>query len=204
MATDPLILTIDQGTSATKCLLVGATGTVVSRAAAPVAVQYPQPGWVEQSPQDVWRSVMDAVRACLDGQDGDRVIAVGLSSQRESALVWERATGTPLGPLLGWQDQRTAPAARRLRAQGADPKIRERTGLPLDPMFSALKVQWLLDEYDPQRRRGKLGELCVGTVDAWLTRRLTGADRIEIGNASRTQLFDIFELDWSGALLEPF
>src|SRR5215470_2697963 len=132
MATDPLILAIDQGTSATKCLLVDARGTVVSRAAAPVAVLYPQPGWVEQSPEDVWRSVTEAVQACLDGQDADRVIAIGLSNQRESAIVWERATGTPLGPMLGWQDQRTAPAARRLRAQGAEAKIRERTGLPLD------------------------------------------------------------------------
>jgi glycerol kinase len=204
MTAEPLILAVDQGTSSTKCLLVDAAGTVVSRAAANVGVRYPQPGWVEQSAEEIWRSVVESVRACLAGHDPRRVVGVGLSNQRESALVWQRRTGEPIGPVLGWQDQRTVPAARRLRARDVEAQIRARTGLPLDPMFSALKAQWLLDEYDPRRDRARRGELCLGTLDAWLIHRMTGTPRIEIGNASRTQLFDVFALGWAGELLDLF
>jgi glycerol kinase len=167
-------------------------------------VGYPQPGWVQQSADEIWHSVEEAVGACLRGHDPGRIVGVGLSNQRESALVWERDTAKPVGPMLGWQDQRTAPTARRLRAQGADATIRARTGLPLDPMFSALKAQWLLDQYDPDRDRSRRGELCAGTVDAWLIHRMTGTPHIEIGNASRTQLFDVSTLGWCPELLDIF
>jgi glycerol kinase len=132
------------------------------------------------------------------------VEAVGLSTQRESLLLWDRASGIPLGPMLSWQDQRTAPAAARLSDNGAGGLVRERSGLPLDPMFSALKAGWLLDRYDPDRRRARNGELSLGTVDSWLLSRFGGAHTIEAGNAARTQLLGIRTRDWDDELLELF
>jgi glycerol kinase len=217
--TEPLILAIDQGTSSTKCLLVGADGEIVARASSPLGIAYPQPGWVEQSADEIWASVTDSVAKCLVGQDARRVVAVGVSNQRESALLWERATGQPVGPVLGWQDQRTVDRGARLRAEGAAAWVRQVSGLPLDPMFSALKAGWLLDRYDPDRSRSARGELCLGTVDSWLVARLLGnatstsggatgrrgtAHRIETGNAARTQLLDVRKQAWSLELLELF
>ncbi len=199
-----LVLAIDQGTSSTKCLLVGADGQVEARAAAAVEIAYPQPGWTEHDPEDIWTSVVAAANRCLDGHDPSQVAAVALSVQRESMTLWERSTGRPVGPLIGWQDQRTAQAAARLRLDGAANQVRGISGLPLDPMFSALKAQWLLDRYDPQRVRSSRGELCLGTVDSWLLYRLTGRHRIELGNASRTQLFDVRRRSWSEDLLKLF
>ena len=201
---EPLLLAIDQGTGSTKCLLVGSDGRVVSRVASPLNVEYPEPGWVEQSPDGIWRSVVEAVAACLRGHDSNQVAAVGLSNQRESVLLWERASGRPLGPILGWQDQRTSAECERLRLAGLGSTVRQLSGLPLDPMFSASKAGWLLDRYDPDRRRSAAGELCLGTIDSWLMRQLVGGDTIEIGNASRTQLLDVRRRKWSPELLEIF
>lgn len=202
----PLILAVDQGTSATKAVLTDPEGSVLASASVPLAGAYPRPGWVEQSAEEVWRSVTEAVRDCLAGHDPAAVAAVGLSTQRESVLLWDRATGEPVGPLLGWQDRRTADDCARLLADGAGPGVRAATGLPLDPMFSALKAKWLLDTYDPDRTRARRGELCLGTVDSWLLWRLGGgADHvIEVGNAARTQLLDIRRRDWDENLLALF
>ena len=138
-----------------------------------------------------------AVAACLSQTDPSAVRAVSLSTQRESVVLWERASGRPLGPLLSWQDQRTAERAARLRAEAAAATVRAVSGLPLDPMFSALKAAWLLDAHDPDRARARRGDLCLGTVDSWLLSRLGGDHVIEIGNASRTQLFDVRERRWA-------
>jgi len=192
---DALVLAIDQGTSSTKCLLVDGTGLVVRAATAPVAIHYPQPGWVEQDAADILDSVLIAAARCLDGIDRDAVIAVGFSTQRESALAWDPVTGKPTGPVLGWQDQRSRPICDGLREAGHAGTIREISGLPLDPMFSAAKIRWLLD-----RSPGA----AVGTVDAWLLAALTGAHQIEIGNASRTQLLDVRTGTWSADLLGLF
>jgi glycerol kinase len=134
----------------------------------------------------------------------DRVVTVGLSTQRESTLLWERATGEPLGPVLGWQDTRGAELCARLRSQGHADRIREVTGLPLDAMFSASKATALLDQYDPDRSRSSRGELCLGTVDSWLLWRLGGQHLVEAGNAARTQLLDIGTCRWDPWLLEVF
>ena len=139
----------------------------------------------------------------VGGLEG-RVIAVGLSTQRESAVVWDRASGCPLAPVLGWQDRRTGPAARDLLNTGIGPRVRTISGLPIDPMFSALKFGWLLDEIDSDRSRSAAGAVAVGTVDSWLVDQLTGEHRIEAGNASRTQLLDLGTVDWSNELLELF
>ena len=206
MTAAPLVLAVDQGTSATKALLIDGAGSVVGSASAPLTAAHPRPGWVEQSAEEIWQSVTRAIETCLRGHDPRRVVAVGVSSQRESCLLWERSSGQPLGPMLGWQDRRTAPACTKLLAEGLGPAVRTTTGLPLDPMFSALKAQWLLDTHDPDRTRARRGELCLGTVDSWLLWRLSGraAHVIEVGNASRTQLLDVRTRDWDERLLDVF
>jgi glycerol kinase len=185
------VLAIDQGTSATKAVLVDAAGEIVARGSAPVSLSTPRPGWVEQDAEEIWASVRSAVGQCLRG--GQAVAAVGFSTQRESLLLWDRRTGEPLGPMLSWQDQRTDSTTLRDHAD----EIRAISGLPLDPMFSAAKARWLLDAY------GREG-VCLGTVDSFLLTRLGGDHVIEAGNAARTQLLDVRGLDWSPELLELF
>lgn len=198
------VLAIDQGTSATKCVLVDGQGRIVAKAAAPVGERYPQPGWVEQDAEEIWGSVRAAVAECLAQRDGARVVAIGLSTQRESALVWQHADARALTPLLSWQDQRTVGLRDRLAAEGAEPLVRARSGLPLDPMFSALKIRWLLDGMDRERRAARSGALRAGTIDAWLLARLGDDDGIEVGNASRTQLLDVQRGSWDEDLLNLF
>jgi len=190
-----LVLAIDQGTSSTKCVLVDRSGAIVRETSAPVPIRYPRPGWVEQDAEEILDSVLAAATQCLNGLDRKAVTAVGLSTQRESAVVWDRGTGRSAGPVLGWQDQRTRASCDVLREQGLAGRIREISGLPLDPMFSAAKLRWLLD-----RSPGA----AAGTVDAWLLYALTGSHQIEVGNASRTQLLDVRAGKWSPELLDIF
>jgi glycerol kinase len=204
VASSPLVLAIDQGTSSTKALLVDAEGRVVARATAPLSEAQPSPGWVEQDAGELWQSVRAAVAACVDVGVAQRIEAVGLSTQRESLVLWDRRTGEPLGPLVSWQDQRTAGQCRELAAAGAGPLVREVSGMPLDPMFSALKARWLLDTYDPGRQRARAGELCLGTVDSWLLSRFGGGHVTEVGNASRTQLLNVDTQRWDDRLLDLF
>src|SRR3954463_7740741 len=192
MSSPDHILAIDQGTSATKAVLVDSGGAIVARGSAPVALHTPRPGWVEQDANEIWASVQGAVAACVGER---RVAAVGLSTQRESLLLWDRATGEPLGPMLSWQDQRTVADCARLH-EHAD-QVRALSGLQLDPMFSATKARWLLNTY------GRTG-VRLGTVDSFLLFKLGGGHVIEAGNAARTQLLDVREREWSPALLEIF
>jgi glycerol kinase len=184
-AADPLVLAIDQGTSATKAVLVNQAGRVVAHASADVPVRHPRRGWVEQSPADIWLSVQRSVTDCLPGTDQRRLIGLGLSTQRESLLLWDRRTGETCSELISWQDQRTAAMCHHY----AD---------------SAAAVRWLLDHVDPDRIRAARGDLCLGTVDAWLVHQLTGDHQIEVGNAARTQLMDIRTCRWSPRLLDLF
>jgi len=204
MPREPLILAVDQGTSATKALLVDGRGEIVSHGSSPVGIAHPRPGWVEQSATEIWESVRAAVAACVQNRDTHAVAGVGFSTQRESLVVWDRATEEPLGPMLSWQDQRTRQECEVLRARDREGVVRATSGLPLDPMFSALKAQWLLDRYDPDRARSRRGELCLGTVDSWLLSRLGGEHVIEVGNAARTQLMDVRNRRWDDELLEFF
>jgi glycerol kinase len=198
------ILAIDQGTSATKCVLVDAAGKITAKAAAPLGERYPQSGWVEQDADEIWASARTAVKLCLEQQPQARILAVGLSTQRESALVWQRSDARAVTPLLSWQDQRTLELRDRLANDSVAEMVRARSGLPLDPMFSALKLCWLLDEIDPQRTRAASGEWCVGTVDAFLIARLGGEHVVEAGNASRTQLLNVHNCEWDDDLLALF
>ncbi|NGN62595.1 glycerol kinase [Streptomyces sp. A7024] len=198
----PLLLAVDQGTSATKALLLDDAGEVVARASAPLSQTHPEPGLVEQDAQELLDGVRTAVADCMKGVEPAAVAGVALSTQRESAVLWDAATGQPVAPLVSWQDQRGGERMAQLADAGEE--IRRRTGLPLDPMFSALKMAALLDEHDPARRRSATGELRLGTVDAFLLYALTGNLVTEIGNASRTQLLNLATGDWDDELLGLF
>jgi glycerol kinase len=200
--TGPVVIAVDQGTSATKLIATSDTGTVIATRSAGLAASHPRPGWVEQSAADILTSVTDGLAWSLSEYGGSRIAAFGLSTQRESAVAWDDATGEPLSPVLGWQDRRTIGRARELAAHAG--RVREISGLPLSPMFSALKFSMILDMIDPDRARARAGRIKLGTVDSWLIRSLTGESRIEAGNASRTQLVDIRTSDWSDELLDLF
>lgn len=198
------VLAIDQGTSATKAVVVGRHGELVARASVPLGLRHPRAGWAEQDPAEVWQSVQQAAGQVLAGVVPGQVVGVGLSVQRESMLLWDRVTGEPLGPLVGWQDTRGAPLCAKLRARGHEARVRSLTGLPLDAMFSASKAAALLDQHDPDRSRSLRGELCLGTVDSWLLWKLGGRHVAESGSAARTQLLDITSRNWDQWLLDLF
>lgn len=199
------ILSIDQGTSATKCVLIDKRGRIAARGSSPLGEIYPAPGWVDQDPEAIWDSIGKAAIACLGGKDPACVEAAALSTQRESMLLWDRATGKPISNLVSWQDRRSVKDCEALQQAGHGQLVRERSGLPLDPMFSALKAKWLLDEYDPKRERAKKGEICLGTIDSFFLSRFAGDDHLtEAGNASRTQLLNVRKAQWDGDLLDIF
>jgi glycerol kinase len=199
-----VVVAVDQGTSATKALIMDAAGDILGRTHVSLTQQHPQPGWVEQDPLAIKDSVISAIGQSLKPLDSKSVLGIGLSTQRESIMIWDRATGQPLGPILGWQDRRTAQRAKELINDGAGPLVQRASGLPIDPMFSALKLQWLLDSVDPDRRLSRGGKIAAGTVDSWLVFCLTGQHRIEAGNASRTQLMNLDSVDWDAELLNLF
>jgi glycerol kinase len=200
------ILAIDQGTTNTKALLVDATGAIVAQASRPVAVQYPKPAWVEQDPRALWSSVLEAIDDCLSAASVRRPAAVAITNQRETILLWDRKSGEPLGPAVVWQCHRSAPFCQELSGRGLEPFIRERTGLTVDPMFSAAKARWLLEHTPDGPQRATRGELCLGTVDSWLLWNLTGGavHACDVTNASRTQLFNIKQLSWDAELADLF
>ncbi|MGH9853539.1 MAG: FGGY family carbohydrate kinase, partial [Blastocatellia bacterium] len=168
------ILAIDQGTTNTKALLVDAAGAVVSRASRPLQQTYPHPGWVEQDAAAIWQSVQEAIDECLQAAGEPELAAIAITNQRESVMLWDRETGQPIGPVVIWQCRRTAPFCEQLRARGLERMLRERTGLTIDPLFSASKARWLLDNIAGARARAENGELCLGTMDSWVLWNLTG------------------------------
>jgi glycerol kinase len=197
-----MILSIDQGTTNTKAVAVDEAGQVVGSGAAPVGLSSPRPGWVEQDAADIWSSVLAAVATARATAPEVPLAGVTVSNQRESVVAWRRSTGDPLGPVIGWQDTRTAGWCTELTTPQADDRVRARTGLRIDAMFSAPKLRWLLDS----RPDVPAGDVCLGTVDAWLVWRLTGGERfaVEAGNASRTLLYDVVDLEWSAELCDLF
>jgi glycerol kinase len=200
----PLLLAIDQGTSSTKCLVVDDRAEVVGRAQAPVSLATPQPGWVDQDADEIWASVRTAVSEALDAATAKRVVSVGLSTQRESCVIWDRRSGKALTPVLSWQDQRTESVCQALRGAGHGAVILRKSGLPLDPMFSAAKARWLLDRLPSGQAHAETGELCIGTIDAFLLSRFGGEPLVEAGNASRTQVFNVAKAEWDEELLSIF
>jgi glycerol kinase len=199
------VLALDQGTSGSTALVVDAEGAVRARGHAELTQHYPQPGWVEHDPEEIWATVGEAAaRALAEARvGGAEIAALGLTNQRETAIVWDRATGTPIHRAIVWQCRRTAAACDALRARGVEPLVRERTGLVLDAYFSGTKIGWLLDHVPGARRRAERGELAFGTVDAWLLWKLTGGrvHATDVTNAARTLCLDLRAVDWDAEML---
>jgi glycerol kinase len=206
MPGEPLILTIDQGTTNTKAILVDGGGVIRSVASRPVAISYPREAWVEQDAEQIRDSVRGAVDDCIEATNAADIVAIGISNQRESAVAWDRVSGGPIGPVVTWQCQRSADFCAGLRRDGHSDEVRRLTGLPLDAMFTASKFRWLLDATTDGHSRAEAGDIKVGTVDSWLLWNLTGGaeHRTDASNASRTQLLDIATGSWSPTLLEMF
>jgi glycerol kinase len=202
--TSDLILAIDQGTTGSTCLLVDPQLRVLARATREFPQHFPRPGWVEHDPEELYGSVLGAIADVLarSGVDTGRIAAVGITNQRETSLVWERDSGRPLHRALVWQDRRTAQACEALRAAGHEEMVRARTGLVLDPYFSATKLAWVLDHVPGARARATSGQLAAGTIDTFLVWRMTaGAAHVtEPSNASRTLLWPLTGGGWDDDL----
>ncbi len=200
------ILVVDQGTTSTRSIVFDDQARRVAIAQAEFAQHYPAPGWVEHDPEDIWRDVLATARSAIDasGVGAGGIAAIGITNQRETAVIWDRATGAPIHNAIVWQDRRGVEACRRLKADGVEELIRDRTGLLIDPYFSATKVAWLLDTVPGARARAERGELAFGTIDSFLLWRLTGGavHATDVTNASRTMLFDIHRHRWDADLCE--
>ena len=199
------ILAIDQGTTSTRAILFDAATRPVAIAQREFPQHYPQLGWVEHDPEDIWRDTLAVAREVLAGVDAGRVAGIGITNQRETVVVWDRSTGEPIHRAIVWQDRRTAETCEQLKAEGVEPEVRAKTGLLLDPYFSATKVAWILDNVAGARARAERGELAAGTIDCFLLWRLTGTvHATDVTNASRTSLFDIHEGGWDADLCRLF
>ena len=208
---DKYILAVDQGTSATKTVVFDSLGQIAARASAPLASSFPRPGFVEQDPEAIFRSVLESVGACLDlfrgrvSDDLSGIRACGISNQRETFVLWDQK-GIPLAPAVVWQCKRSVEICERLRSSGMEEEIRERTGLLIDPYFSATKIIWLIENESHVRTEIDAGRALFGTVDAWLAFRLTRGQTYATDhtNASRTLLFNITKLEWDKRLLSEW
>jgi glycerol kinase len=202
------ILALDQGTTSSRAILFDQGGSIVAQAQKEFPQIFPQPGWVEHNPHDIWSSQAGVAAEALTnaGATAGDVAAVGITNQRETTIVWDRRTGKPICNGIVWQDRRTAAACDRLRSNGFARVIRRKTGLVVDAYFSATKLQWILRHVPGARQKAKAGDLAFGTVDSWLVWNLTGgqAHVTDVSNASRTMLFNIKKGDWDDDLLDMF
>ncbi len=201
-----MILAIDQGTTGSTCLVFDADAQLAGRAYREFEQHFPKPGWVEHDAGEIWDVTSAVAREALEdaGVGSGDLQAIGITNQRETVCVWDPQTGEPLHHALVWQDRRTAKRCDELRAAGHEPLVRTRTGLVLDPYFSATKIEWLLEHVNGLRERAADGRACFGTIDAWLVYKLTGERRTDVTNASRTMLYDIGRGDWDDELLALF
>ena len=198
------ILTLDQGTTGSTALVVHQDGTVLGRGYREFTQHFPQPGWVEHDADEILAVTLEAAREAL-AQAGETPAGIGITNQRETIVVWDRATVRPVARAIVWQDRRTAGRCRELKAAGVEPDVRQRTGLMLDPYFSATKLEWLLGDTEI-RSRAQRGELAFGTIESWLVASLTGG-RVHVtdySNAARTLLFNIEQRTWDDTLLQLF
>jgi glycerol kinase len=202
----PYVLAIDQGTTSSRALIVDAEGQVAGLGQQAFTQHFPQPGWVEHDPMQIWTSTLDSVGVALAqaGLAANELRAIGLTNQRETVVVWDRKTGEPVRNAIVWQDRRTAAICEGLRAAGHEEQFARATGLKLDPYFSGTKLSWLLQSDPNLRRRAESGDLAAGTIETWLVWMLTGGQRhvTDFTNASRTLLFNINRGRWDDALLD--
>jgi len=201
----PYILAFDQGTTSSRAIVFDEQGVIRGLDQREFPQHFPKPGWVEHDPYDIWRSQRETAQGALKNAAiaASDVVAIGITNQRETTIVWDRASGRPIYNAIVWQDRRTAPFCEELKSRGLEHRIREKTGLVIDPYFSGTKIRWILDNVSGARARSEKGELCFGTVDSWLVYNLTEGKRhtIDYTNASRTMLFDLVTLDWDDGLL---
>ena len=199
------LLALDQGTSSSRSIVFDADGRIVAMAQREFRQIFPQPGWVEHDPREIWSSQLATAREALAkaGIDAGSLAALGITNQRETTVVWNRASGEPIHNAIVWQDRRTEPICARLRESGASDTVRAKTGLIIDPYFSGTKLKWLLDTVPGARAAAGRGELAFGTIDTWLTWHLTGGGvhATDVSNASRTMLFNVHENRWDEELL---
>jgi len=199
------VLAFDQGTTSSRAIAFGRDGRILGTAQQEFRQIFPQPGWVEHDAEQIWQHQVECAREAL-AKAGVKVAAIGITNQRETVVLWDRKTGQPLHKALVWQDRRTAAFCEQLKVQGLEPRVRELTGLLLDPYFSATKLRWLLDNVPGARERAARGELAFGTIDSWLLWKLTDGKvhATDASNASRTLIYDIHRGDWSDELLAAF
>ena len=214
--TETYVGAIDQGTTGTRFMVFDHDGQVAGNAYEKHEQIYPESGWVEHDPVEIWENTEEVVLAGLDdaGIDAEQLAALGITNQRETTVVWDRETGRPVYNALVWQDRRTTDRVEELEEAGRTEEIREKTGLEVDAYFSATKTEWILDNAEPLkmqssrardlRDRAREGELLMGTIDSWLIHNLTGEHITDVTNASRTMLFDIHDMEWDDELLEEF
>ncbi|MBA3452936.1 MAG: glycerol kinase GlpK [Deltaproteobacteria bacterium] len=198
------VIAIDQGTTGSTVLVLDEQLQLRGRGYQEYRQIYPQPGWVEHDPEDIWTSVMFALQAALANIDPGSIAAIGITNQRETSVLWDRATGKAVHNAIVWQDRRTADRCGELKANGKEARVKELTGLTIDPYFSGTKVRWMLDHVHGLAARARAGDIAFGTIDCYLLSRLTGraVHATDVTNASRTLLFDIHQLAWSDELLE--
>lgn len=200
------VLALDQGTTSSRAILFDKDGNLVATAQKEFHQYFPQPGWVEHDPMEIWSSQLEVARQVLNENkiSAKDIAAIGITNQRETTIVWDRATGKPIHNAIVWQDRRTAAICDKLKKKDLEKDIRKRTGLVVDAYFSGTKVQWILDNVKGARERAKKGELAFGTVDSWLVWNLTSGQThvTDYSNASRTMLFNIVDLKWDAKLLK--
>lgn len=202
------ILTLDQGTTSSRAILFDKNGKIVSSSQKEFKQIYPNPGWVEHDPMEIWSSQASVITESVVKENftAENIAAIGITNQRETTLVWDRDTGRPVYNAIVWQDRRTADICDSLKQKGFEKVIRDKTGLVLDAYFSATKIQWILDNVPEAREKAESGSLAFGTVDTWLVWNLTGGKLhiTDVSNASRTMLFNIHTLEWDKELLNLF
>lgn len=200
------ILSIDQGTTSSRAILFTPKGEVYAIAQAEFKQYFPQNGWVEHDPEEIWNSVVDVCKRVLaqNNISATQIITIGITNQRETTLIWDKQTGKPLYNAIVWQDRRTAQYCESLKSSKLAELINSKTGLLCDPYFSASKIQWILDNVEGARERANKGQLAFGTIDSFILWRLTSGKthRTDATNASRTLLFNIHRQEWDHELLE--
>ena len=200
-----LILVLDEGTTSTRAMLFDAAGKPHGVAQAELTQHYPRSGWVEHDAGEIWDKTLGCARKVVEQAGGaERIAAIGIANQRETVVAWDRATGEPLARAIVWQDRRTAQRCTELREAGHEDAVREATGLLLDPYFSATKMRWLLDNAPAVADAAAARRLAFGTIESWLTFKLTGAHVTDAGNASRTLLLPLAGASWDESLCELF
>ncbi len=200
------ILALDQGTTSSRAIVFSHSGSVIAARQQPFEQRFPKPGWVEHDPEDIWTSQLETAKGAIAAAqiEASQIAAIGITNQRETSILWDRETGKPVHNAIVWQCRRSADICRRLREAGLSEMVAQKTGLVLDPYFSATKLMWLFEERPELRARAGRGELLFGTVDSWLVWRLTGRHRTDPTNASRTLLFNIRQGHWDEELLGAF